>query len=107
MAELSKGEFGKSDGIALAELKLRDLRVAHLQKESSYGSVSVWVWVCVCVWGGCKPHCCSSTLSALIHLMRCVAEAKMAAQRKLGFGKEEIIITGKRHKASRSGLASE
>lgn len=31
----------------------------------------------------------------------------MAAQRKLGFGKEEIIITGKRHKTTSSGLASE
>lgn len=50
LAELSKGEFGKSDGIALAELKLRDMRVAHLQKESSYGSVSLGV-------GSCKPHC--------------------------------------------------
>lgn len=66
----------------------------------SYGSVSLCV-------GSCKLHCCSSSHCVLIHLVRCMVEAKMAAQRKLGFGKEETIITRKRHKATPSGLASE
>lgn len=66
----------------------------------SYGSVSLCV-------GSCKLHCCSSSHCVLIHLVRCIAEVKMTAQRTLGFGKEEIIITGKRHKATPSGLASE
>lgn len=53
------------------------------------------------------PHCCSSNPSVLIHLMRDVAEAKMAAQRKLACIKEGIIITEKGPNASPSGLASE